>query len=147
MRYWNNVITAAEGTTRHCCHMEHNLFTKGVILKVVAYLDSGKQSSSVFLYLPAMSSHLCTLVMGENFSLTSVTVRSLLLEVKSFYSTHLVHMKFKSLTPLTTHTFMCFLRFNSFDSCLDDQCTENHKAWKRHLQRSQILPLPQIHGV
>lgn len=97
---------AAEGTIHHCCHMEHNLFMKGVIMKAVACLDSGKECSSVFLYLSAMSSHLCTLVMGDNFSLTSVTVRSPLLEVKSFYPTHLANMKFKSLTPLTTHTFM-----------------------------------------
>lgn len=96
----------AEGRIPHCCHTEHDLFMKGVIVKEAAYLDSGTRSRSVFLYLSAMSSHLFTLMMGDNFSLTHVTVRSPLLELKSFYPTHLVSMKFKSPATLTTHTFI-----------------------------------------
>lgn len=91
---------------QNICHMERDLFMKEVIMKGAACLDSGKRSNSVFLYLSAMSSHLCTLMMGDNFNLARVTACSPLLEGKSFYRTHLVPMKFKSLTALTTRTFM-----------------------------------------
>lgn len=61
---------AAEGNIHHCCYMECDLF----IMQGAARLDSGKHSSSVFLYLSAVSSHFFIFVMGDSFNLRHMTM-------------------------------------------------------------------------